>query len=189
MRIAIMKIQKEMNITTIYVTHDQEEALSMSDRIAVMNLGIVEQIGTPKEIYSKPATSFVAGFIGISNFLEGQITGESGESGFVVAIEGMKSIHVPLNKPVKGKVDIAIRPEDIYIEQSQDRGMNGTITLVTFLGDYISYEVQLDNGKLLEVNEYSKDTDQLRNIGDKVGLRFSANKINLYDPETKEAIR
>ncbi|WP_256756914.1 ABC transporter ATP-binding protein [Cohnella sp. WQ 127256] len=188
MRIAIMKIQKEMNITTIYVTHDQEEALSMSDRIAVMNSGVIEQIGTPKEIYSKPATAFVAGFIGTSNFLEGEIS-EGAMNGCTISIEGTLKLELALNKPVIGKVDIAIRPEDIYIEQPQERGMNGTISLVTFLGDYISYEVQLDNGKLLEVNEYSKDTDQLRTIGDRIGLRLSADKINVYDQETKEAIR
>jgi len=188
MRVAIKKIQREMNITTIYVTHDQEEALSMSDRIAVMNHGVVEQVGTPQEIYSKPASAFVASFIGTSNFLEG-IMRDAGNGECMLHIEGGKTIALPMKKSFDGDVVIAARPENIYLGAAQAGELNGKISLVTFLGDYITYEVQLHNGKIIEVNEYAKETQELRSIGDEVSLQFSTAKLNIYAAETKEALR
>lgn len=188
MRIAIKKIQKDMNITTIYVTHDQEEALAMSDRVAVMNAGIVEQIGTPQEIYSKPATSFVAGFIGTSNFMKAEML-PLGDGTCTLVIEGMASLNVPVVKERRGPVDAAIRPEDLYMTERMEGELRGVITMVTFLGDYISYEVMLNSGTVVEVNEYAKDTEQLRRVDDKVSLVFNPARLHLFDCDTKEALR
>ncbi|MFC4596699.1 ABC transporter ATP-binding protein [Cohnella hongkongensis] len=198
MRTAIKKIQKELNITTIYVTHDQEEALAMSDRIAVMNSGVVEQIGTPQDIYSKPATAFVAGFIGTTNFLDGELT-ESGVppasdasgpgASAAVSVPGFGAIPVSGRPAYAGSVRLAIRPEDIHLTETHGGDAEGRISLVTFLGDYISYEVELGGGQLVEVNEYAKDTDVLRAVGDRVGIRFNTAKLHLYRPDTGEAIR
>lgn len=187
MRIAIKKIQKEMNITTIYVTHDQEEALSMSDRIAVMNAGVIEQIGSPQEIYARPATSFVASFIGTTNFLQGELTASDAQGG-LLAIEGSEPVRIPHQVSARGRVEVAVRPENIHICEAASGQLQGTITLATFLGDYITYEVQLAGGSVVQVNEYAKDTDQLRQIGDEVGLALAPGKINLFDPVTKEAL-
>lgn len=187
MRTAIKKIQKDLNITTIYVTHDQEEALAMSDRIAVMNAGIVEQIGTPQEIYSKPATAFVAGFIGTTNFLDGTLSAVDGTetSGIAggpaaVHIKGVGTIPVGFRKMKSGEVRLAIRPEDIHLTEPGEDEPQGRIALVTFLGDYISYEIELGGGQIVEVNEYAKDTDVLRAVGDRVGVRFNLGKLHLY---------
>lgn len=188
MRIAIKKIQKEMNITTIYVTHDQEEALAMSDRIAVMNAGVIEQIGTPQQIYARPATAFVASFIGTSNFVQGEILETDAQTHCLLSIEGSAPIRVPLRVASTGKTLAAVRPEDIYLCAEQEGELQGTISLATYLGDYMAYEIQLASGTVLEVNEYAKDTDQWRQAGDKVGLRIAAKKLNLFDPDTKEAL-
>ena len=195
MRIAIKKIQKDLNITTIYVTHDQEEALAMSDRIAVMNAGIVEQIGTPQEIYSKPATAFVAGFIGTTNFLDGTLSAVDGTetSGIAggpaaVHIKGVGTIPVGFRKMKSGEVRLAIRPEDIHLTEPGEDEPQGRIALVTFLGDYISYEIELGGGQIVEVNEYAKDTDVLRAVGDRVGVRFNLGKLHLYRRGEGEAI-
>ncbi|WP_372637316.1 ABC transporter ATP-binding protein [Cohnella sp.] len=197
MRIAIKKIQKDLNITTIYVTHDQEEALAMSDRIAVMNAGVVEQIGTPLEIYSKPATAFVAGFIGTTNFLDGTLSG-AGSSAVTsvpgagepaaVDIRDVGKIPVGARKTTSGEIRLAIRPEDIHLAEPSEGEPQGRVTLVTFLGDYISYEVELGGGQTVEVNEYAKDTEVLRSVGDRVGIRFNLGKLHLYRPGTGEAI-
>ena len=151
MRSVIKKLQRRLGITTIYVTHDQEEALAISDRIAVMKDGHIMQIGTPNEIYAKPQNPFVAGFIGVSNFLDREYSG-------------------------KGK--ISARPEQLFFSAD---GMPGTILFSTFLGDFIEYEVQLDDGQNLIVNEYTKDTAEVHTDGEKVHLSFDPLRISLYD--------
>jgi iron(III) transport system ATP-binding protein len=144
MRSVIKKLQRRLGITTIYVTHDQEEALAISDRIAVMKDGHIMQIGTPNEIYAKPQNPFVAGF--------------------------------------KGK--ISARPEQLFFSSD---GMPGTILFSTFLGDFIEYEVQLDDGQSLIVNEYTKDTSEVHSDGEKVHLSFNPLRISLYD-ENEEVL-
>ena len=133
MRTVIKKLQRRLGITTIYVTHDQEEALAISDRIAVMKDGNIMQIGTPSEIYAKPQNPFVAGFIGVSNFLDCDVKGEE------VSIQGELSINIPVRKHYEGKGQISARPEQLFIT---DKGMPGKILISTFLGDFIEYEVQ-----------------------------------------------
>jgi len=188
MRIAIKKIQKDLNITTIYVTHDQEEALAMSDRIAVMNAGVVEQIGTPQEIYSKPATAFVAGFIGTTNFLDGTLSSSEAGKPAALKVPGFGDIPVGARKATSGEARLAIRPEDVHLTEPREGEQVGRVALVTFLGDYISYEVELSGGQTVEVNEYAKDTEVLRSIGDRVGVRLNTAKLHLYRSDNGEAI-
>ena len=110
MRSIIKKLQRRLGITTIYVTHDQEEALAISDRIAVMNQGRVMQVGTPSEIYAKPENPFVAGFIGVSNFLNCDVT--KCEGGMAkVSIKGELDIDVPVRKSYTGKAQLSARPQ------------------------------------------------------------------------------
>lgn len=182
MRTGIKKIQKKLNITTIYVTHDQEEALAISDRIAIMNKGQVEQIGAPKEIYTKPNNMFVANFIGTSNFLDG--TAKDG----VVTILGRKDLVMNVDKGFDGEVKIAVRPEFAMLEEEAQGEIKGTVTLATFLGDFISYEVQIDDGPLVEINEYTDKLDQLRSIGDRVSVALMENRINVFDAKTEKSI-
>ena len=179
MRTVIKKLQRRLGITTIYVTHDQEEALAISDRIAVMKDGDIMQIGTPNEIYAKPQNPFVAGFIGVSNFLDCDVKNDQ------VTIQGELSITIPVRKAFTGKGTLSARPEQLFI---CDKGMPGKILFSTFLGDFIEYEVLLDNGQSLVVNEYTKDTATVHADGERVCISFDPNRVSLYVAETGEVL-
>ena len=179
MRTVIKKLQRRLGITTIYVTHDQEEALAISDRIAVMKDGDIMQIGTPNEIYAKPQNPFVAGFIGVSNFLDCDVDGGK------VTIQGEMTIEIPVKKEFKGKGKLSARPEQLFFS---DSGMPGKILFSTFLGDFIEYEVELDDGQSLIVNEYTKDTTEVHNDGERVFLSFDPARISLYRADTEEVL-
>lgn len=179
MRTVIKKLQRRLGITTIYVTHDQEEALAISDRIAVMKDGDIMQIGTPGEIYAKPQNPFVAGFIGVSNFLECDVDGEN------VTIQGELTTKIPVKKEFTGKGKISARPEQLFFS---DTGMPGKILFSTFLGDFIEYEVELDNGQSLIVNEYTKDISSVHEDGKRVHLSFDPKRVSLYVAETGEVL-
>ena len=183
MRSVIKKLQRRLGITTIYVTHDQEEALAISDRIAVMKDGVIMQIGTPNEIYAKPQNPFVAGFIGVSNFLDCDVDAKDGTAR--VSIQDELTIDIPTNKEYSGKGQLSARPEQLFFA---DEGMPGTILFSTFLGDFIEYEVQLDNGQSLIVNEYTKDTSAVHTDGEKVHLRFDPLRVSLYMAESGEVL-
>ena len=180
MRTVIKKLQRKLGITTIYVTHDQEEALAISDRIAVMKDGVIMQCGTPTEIYAKPQNPFVAGFIGVSNFLDCTM-----EKGGLVDIKGELKVNVPVKSSYTGPAKLSARPEQLFFS---DAGMPGTVQFSTFLGDYVEYEVQLDDGQSLVVNEYTKDTTEVYAAGEKVFLRFDPQRINVYAAESEEVI-
>lgn len=183
MRASIKKIQKQLNITTIYVTHDQEEALAISDRIAVIHDGKVEQLGAPKEIYTRPNNMFVANFIGTSGFLDG--TAENG----VVSINGSKKkIALPMKKTFKGAVKISVRPEYAVLGEPADGEIPGTVTLATFLGDFMNYEIQLGDGKVIEVNEYTERMDHLYEVGDKVSVHLMEKRISVFDAATEKSL-
>jgi iron(III) transport system ATP-binding protein len=182
MRTGIKKIQNQLNITTIYVTHDQEEALSISDRIAVIHDGKVEQLGEPKEIYTRPANMFVANFIGTSGFLDG--TAENG----VVTVMGKKKLSLPIDKKFKGAVKISVRPEHVFLDAPKDGEVTGKITLATFLGDFMNYEIQLENDQTIEVNEYTERMDTVRRPGDRVSLNLLENRICVFDAKTEKSI-
>ena len=178
MRTIIKKLQQKLGITTIYVTHDQEEALSISDRIAVMKDGNIMQIGAPKEIYAKPANQFVAGFIGTSNFVDVDVENNK------VLFNGTE-IHIPLNRDYNGKAILSARPEQIFLS---DKGIEGTISFSTFLGDYIEYEVTTQDDSLFVVHEFTKHTNEHYEVGDKVHLTFKEDACSLYINEGSECI-
>ena len=177
MRSVIKKLQRRLGITTIYVTHDQEEALAISDRIAVMKDGHIMQIGTPRDIYAKPQNPFVAGFIGVSNFLDCEVNAPNAGNA-AVSIKGELDITVPVSRAYTGSGKISARPEQLFFSES---GMPGTILFSTFLGDFIEYEVQLNDGQNLIVNEYTKDTTEIHSDGEQVHLSFDPMRISLYD--------
>ena len=179
MRTVIKKLQRRLGITTIYVTHDQEEALAISDRIAVMKDGDIMQIGTPNEIYAKPQNPFVAGFIGVSNFLDCEVKNDE------VTIQGEMTVKIPVRKEYVGKGKLSARPEQLFFSEE---GMPGKILFSTFLGDFIEYEVELDNGQSLIVNEYTKDTATVHEDGARVHLSFDPNRVSLYVAETGEVL-
>ena len=180
MRTSIREIQRKLDITTIYVTHDQEEALAVSDRIAVMNMGVVEQVGRPYDIYAHPVNEFVANFIGTSNFLEGEASNQG------VSVLGTKPIPKTLKNNFTGKVKVAVRPEQIELVDPNPDLVCGEIKIATFLGDFICYEVRLGNGQVIQANQYIHLNPKMREIGEKVAL--SIEDMNVFTPDGKEAL-
>lgn len=184
MRTTIKKLQRRLGITTVYVTHDQEEALAISDRIAVMNQGNIMQIGKPEEIYRKPANPFVANFIGVSNFIDCTVDGQDPASATVHLHDG-HSFQMPLRKPYSGEVILTARPEQLFFSE---QGLPGKVNMSTFLGDFIQYEVELSTGQVLELNEYTKDVDGAKNDGEEVHLSFNPKQVSLYRKDTEEVL-
>ena len=185
MRTVIKKLQRRLGITTIYVTHDQEEALAISDRIAVIKEGEVMQVGSPENIYKKPQNTFVAGFIGVSNFVECDVNGEN-PAAAVLDIKWECTITCSLKAPFKGKGIISARPEQLFFDEKE--GLPGKIVISTFLGDFIEYEIELDNGQTVQLNEYTKDVRELRPDGQRVKVNFDINAVGIYDAGTQEVI-
>jgi spermidine/putrescine transport system ATP-binding protein len=158
MQIELKNLQERVGITFVYVTHDQEEALTMSDRIAVMSEGLVLQIGTPTEIYERPSCRFVADFIGESNFLAGAIQGIGAET-VSVLVDGALSIKALRRRPLEqGKVlTVAIRPEKIRLHRELpaegDNVFPGTVENVVYVGTDTHYIVRLADATTIKVRE------------------------------------
>ncbi len=140
MQIELKNMQQKLGITFVYVTHDQEEALSMSDTIAVMNNGVIQQIGTPQDIYNEPKNSFVADFIGESNIIDGVMLKD-----FEVEFAGKKFECVDKGFNTNEKVDVVIRPEDILILPENIGKINGKVENVTFKGVHYEMLVRQEN--------------------------------------------
>lgn len=181
MRSIIKKLQKRLGITTIYVTHDQQEALAISDRIAVMQQGHVMQIGTPREIYAKPSNPFVAGFIGVSNFLPCDIT-SCGPEKASIKVDGANCTPVTFNvrRNYTGRGTLSARPEQLFFS---DTGLAGKVAFATFLGDFIEYEVELEGGQSITINEYTKDTTRMHEVGESVHIHFDEHRASLFDKD------
>ncbi|WP_240506572.1 ABC transporter ATP-binding protein [Thermoactinospora rubra] len=167
MQLELKRIQREVGITFVYVTHDQSEALTMSDRIAVMKDGLVEQLGDPRTIYEEPATAFVAGFIGTSNLLTGTANGG------VLKVGGGRVL-VPGKE---GEVTVTVRPEKITICTEEPQGelsiVSGTVTEVVYLGTYNSYAVRLADGVEVTVfQQNAVDATATAERGDSVWLSW-----------------
>ncbi|MDN2481663.1 putative 2-aminoethylphosphonate ABC transporter ATP-binding protein [Vibrio agarivorans] len=155
LRHEICQLQKKLGITTIMVTHDQEEALTMADRIVVMNHGVVEQIGTPREIYHHPASEFVADFIGAMNFFEAHH-----EQDGLLSINDYKFTHS--NKISGQSVKVALRPEQIKVSAIQQTGIKARVVNSEFLGSFVRVECELENDKLIQVDLTSELLDELK---------------------------
>ncbi|MBQ7152713.1 MAG: ABC transporter ATP-binding protein [Clostridia bacterium] len=150
MQVELKRIQKLTGITFIYVTHDQEEALSMSDRVVVMSNGIIQQIGTPEDIYNEPCNAFVADFIGESNILDGVMVKD-----YVARFAGQTFTCVDAGFEPNEPVDIVIRPEDVDVVPANSSKLTGTVTQVTFKGDYYEIIVDVCGFKwMLETSDY-----------------------------------
>ncbi|WP_409076548.1 ABC transporter ATP-binding protein (plasmid) [Pantoea sp. C3] len=151
MQVEIRHLQQRLGITTVLVTHDQEEALTMADQIVVMNNGRVEQVGTPEEIYSRPANSFVANFIGASNFLKGKTTSNNTNAGFV-ELEGGGQIYHQGNTERSGALTFIVRPEAVVIrpkgtQEETDNWTNAVIEDVIYRGQVTHIKMRRNNGQ------------------------------------------
>jgi len=177
MRNAIRQIQHEVGITTVYVTHDQEEAMAVSDRIAVMKDGVIQHVSTPKSIYQRPANLFVANFIGRSNTLKAKLTGDtlSFANGYSVKYDN-------LEKRAGEDVLVAVRPEEFVIDEKNEAGIDATVVSSVFLGLNTTYFVELYDGTQAEIVEESSISSIIPN-GTKVRLGLKLDKINVFNAE------
>jgi len=187
MRNVIRELQKRVGITTIYVTHDQEEAMAISDRIAVMNSGIIQQIGTPRQIYLRPNNLFVASFIGQTNVIEGKVEVDNGEAILHLGNEYKEKINglqIPSGEGNDFPVKISVRPEEFSINDSST-GLKALIEERTFLGLNTHYQAKLKTGQKIRLIRESIFNDPLI-PGKEVSLRVKKEKINIYHGETEE---
>lgn len=174
LREEIRRIQKEIGITTVYVTHDQEEAMAVSDRIAVMKDGVIEQCDKPRKIYHKPNNLFVASFIGTNNVLSGNYNAENKE----IIIDSGEKFSYDLGNQPSQRVKLSIRPEDFRLDTNGDVGAK--INDEVFLGSTMHYNVELKDKTLLNIMEESK-FEEISRVNTDTKLRINLDKINVFN--------
>ncbi len=188
MRTEIRRLQKELGITTIYVTHDQEEALAISERLAVMNAGRVEQVGFPWDVYLAPQSAFVAQFIGSSNTLMGTLTGADGEWACVRI--GSWSLRGRRGDGITGRVLAVFRPEAVELlrdgrEPPGTTVGEGVVVNREFLGAILRYRLRLADGSLIHLDEHKPDPADLRKEGERVRFAVRPEDVMLFPAEVQ----
>ena len=168
MQFELKKIQKEVGITFIFVTHDQEEALSMSDTVVVMNNGIIQQIGSPEDIYNEPENRFVANFIGDSNIIEGNMIRDC-----LVCFDGIEFPCVDKGFKDNEEVEVVLRPEDIDIVEPDKSKLKGKVASIVFKGVHYEIIVRTDR------RDYKIHTTDYHEVGKAVGLSFTDEDIHV----------
>jgi spermidine/putrescine ABC transporter ATP-binding subunit len=166
MQVELKELQRALGVTLVFVTHDQEEALAMSDRLGVMNAGRLEQVGTASEVYDRPRTRFVAEFIGEINLFSGRL-----DAGRFATEDGHT---LPAPAAASGTATLALRPEKIRLVESSAGVLTGTISDASFLGDQVVYTVTVPNARRLLVKERNRGNGALRVEGAQVGLTWRA---------------
>jgi spermidine/putrescine transport system ATP-binding protein len=178
MQLELKTLQREVGITFIYVTHDQEEALTMSDRIAVMNKGVALQIGKPQEIYERPASKYVADFIGETNFIDGVVKGQK-DSTVEIDLPGTGLICVESSRSFTSgqQVSVAVRPEKLRLNTQMENGNNlqGRVEDVIYIGTDTHYGVRFAGGQKVRVREQNilQDHHEIVQIGDEAAVSFT----------------
>jgi len=181
MQVELKVLQRQLGITFVFVTHDQEEALSMSDRVVVMRAGRIEQIGGPREIYEKPASLFVAQFVGESNLLEGTVTARLDECSFAACVEGLACVlRQSKNFGIGDNFTVLLRPEDIHLVDPSDPSarLRGQLVEQIYKGMTLDCVVELDSGKRLFVSEFFDQEDHAFSfqVGQRVGVSWVAGR-------------
>ena len=167
MQLELKAMHKELGITFIYVTHDQEEALTMSDKVVVMSDGMIQQVGTPEEIYNEPKNVFVADFIGESNIFSGRMTGNKRVEFCGVEFECLDDMSVG------SRVDVVVRPEDVIMTEAKDGAVVGDVTSVIFKG--MNYEITVESG----ANEIVIQSTRNAVVGDTIGINIEPDGIHV----------
>ena len=192
MQIELKRIQQTTGITFIYVTHDQEEALAISDRIAVINHGVIQQIGTPHHIYSRPANVFVATFIGHSNLFYATLSKKNGKTEIVFRDGCRLEMNNLIDDCKDGQeVIVGVRPEEFYVS---DKGLSCKVENTTFLGRYSNYFLKFADGICVPDQpslEFSQDlghTQELYRMGDTLKLMPDAQKINVFTADMEHSL-
>lgn len=193
MRAEIRRIQKQTNITTIFVTHDQEEAMAVGDRLAVLRKGIVEQIGTSDELYSQPSNAFVANFIGKMNFFNAIVSSVNEDSIDSIINNTNIIIRIPLtrshvNPSIGDQVLIGGRPEQLFVtKENVSSSVKGVVKIIQHLGSFVRYEVEMPD--FISPINFEIDMDSLQKDikeGDEVNVCMKQDKVSLFSPEGRE---
>ena len=173
----IREIQQKLGVTTIYVTHDQEEALAISDKVIVMNNAVIAQEGSPKDLYNNPKNKFVANFIGDANVLKAEIENKEGNS-YNLKLAEMK-INIETNKNLEGKVSVALRPEKINIQKNNtENSIKAKVTNASFVGNSYQYILSSNIGKIYVVSD---DTKNIFKIDEEVFLFFDEKEVKILN--------
>lgn len=188
MRSAIRRTQHQVGITTVYVTHDQEEAMAISDRIAVMKAGVLQQVGTPKSIYQRPANLFVSSFIGRSNVVPAELKME-GDASFLVFSNGKKAEIRNVDGAFREnrKVKLSVRPEEFLLCSKEEELLHARITESIFLGLNTHYTVELETGDRAEIIQESTISNILT-VGEEISLKINTEKVNVFTEDGEKNI-
>lgn len=188
MRTVIKNIQHSVGITTVYVTHDQEEAMAVSDRIAVMNAGVIQHVGTPKSIYQRPANLFVATFIGRSNVIKGKLVVDGGKT-YLETLSGYRAeIHtVRPEQQKEQEITLSVRPEEFLLDRDNTEGISAIVDDCVFLGLNTHYFVHLSSGEEVEIIQESS-IDSIIEPGSEIKLKINTDKVNLFTADGEENI-
>ncbi|MEZ4671987.1 MAG: ABC transporter ATP-binding protein [Anaerolineae bacterium] len=177
MRAEIHALQRRMGITSIYVTHDQAEAMALSDRIVIMNKGHIEQAGTPVEIYRRPATHFVADFIGRANFVTTAVKGHEGNRVTIELLDQVVSLNLT-QPPASSQVEALLRPESLILRRDSTL-RQGHIESAMYLGSEMEYMVRDTQDNLFTVIQNNPKEDELYHEGEAVGIDFAHETVHL----------
>jgi putative spermidine/putrescine transport system ATP-binding protein len=185
MQLELKRIQRHLHVTVLYVTHDQDEALTMSDRVAVMRAGRTEQVGTPAELYESPVSPFVADFVGESNFLDGVVVSRSPDGRAVVRVEAGLEVRGVSREPLQigQRVVAGVRPEKIVPHEASSAEMNrckGIVDQVVYAGDATRYAVSVGAGRMLTVKLQNRLAARPLALGDAVELAWDAADTRVF---------
>jgi len=187
MRDELRSLQQRLGITSLYVTHDQSEAIAISDKVVLMNKGQIMQVGSPRELYNEPASLFVADFIGKSNFLECRVNGENADDAEVEILG--KTLGIP--SPGKaftgrlGKATAVFRPESVKVVEPGSGAFEGTVRKAVFFGNFVEYEVQVGN-KMVRVESACPQEQVQYRVDDKVGIAVDLNSVRVLEELPEE---
>lgn len=183
MQIELQQLLRRVGITAIFVTHDQDEALTMSDRVAVMNNGVLEQLATPQDLYERPRTSFVAGFVGTSTTLAGNLQRETGGK-VTLHTNGRRLAVAPDTVWRPGQVFVAIRPEKISLKQTvtdEPNQLSGRIEVLKYVGGSTEYRVRLDAGELVIGRILNVEAECIHSVGDSVCVGLPPQHLHVLE--------
>jgi spermidine/putrescine transport system ATP-binding protein len=182
MQLFLKRLQHDVGITFVHVTHDQEEAMTMADVIAVMNGGRIEQLGAPQELYERPRTAFVAGFLGVSNLLDGVVSGDS-----TVRLDGAGEVRVADELPAAGtRVAIGVRPEKVRIDGDASNALDGTVFERAYIGVSTQYVVDTAAGRVVVYVQNADAGATPAEPGEKLRMTWDPESTFVVEPR-KEA--
>ena len=194
MRAEIIKLRQRINTTFIYVTHDQTEAMTLGDRIVIMKDGVIQQIGTPQEVFDHPANLFVAGFIGMPqmNFYDAELTQENGSyavtlDGAKVVLSGEKQANLKKNNVKPGPITLGVRPEHLLLSGSEDNAIRGTVDVSEMMGSAVHLHVSAcGSDTIMIVPTTELESTSAFTIGSPIAFTFNGAMAHLFDRNTKK---